>query len=251
MYSSDFITIYFSFQITNQSHKMKKVNVCDNDELEIWKHESKKNSFNIQFKHGDKSNNNSLLKSIFKTNILSGTINDKIFTFKAHSIRQFYPFHSNNSSFSMNYETCAKLIYFLTTQLEFLIINEKKCFYKLIPSNIFIIDNSKFVYLSSEYLLDIHENKMTICCPFQKDVKLDSSELLEIITIPAEIHYKTVYYSLASLILYFLNINNEDLVSDTNTKILEDIKILEGTKLFYLLKRCLHSVPEKRSVLFI
>ena len=140
----------------------------------------------------------------------------------------------------MEYEMYLKLIYFLTTQLEFLISVEKKCFYKLVPSNIFIIDNSTFIYLSNEYLLDIHENnKMTICCPFSKEEQLDSPELLELITIPAEIHYKTVYYSLASLVIYFLNNDNKE------------IKILEGTKLFGLLKRCLHIVPEKRSILFI
>jgi len=235
---------------------MKKVKVCDNDELEIWKHETKEDCLNIEFKHGLSSNIHSLFKSLLKTNILSRTIisSDKtLLTFKAHSIRQFYPFHSNSSPFSMKYELCANLIYFLTTQLEFLITNEKKCFYKLIPSNIFIIDNSKFVYLSNDYLLDIHENnKMTICCPFPKDTHLDSPELLEIVSIPTEIHYKTIYYSLASLVLYFLNINNEEqLLESTNIKKLEGIKILEGTKLFYLLKRCLHSVAEKRSILFV
>ena len=219
------------------------------DELEIWKHQTKENSFVIQFKHESKS----VLKSILKTNIITGSSisNEyKTLTFKAHSIQPIC-----SSSFSMNYDMCMKLIYFLTTQIEFLITVEKKCFYKLIPSNIFLIDNTKFLYLSNEYLLDIHENnKMTICCPFSKEEQFDSPELLELITIPAEIHYKTIYYSLASLVIYFLNNENNE-TNETNKiegiSILGNVKILEGTKLFGLLKRCLHIVPEKRSILFV
>jgi len=62
------------------------------------------------------------------------------------------------------------------------------------------------------------------------------------------LNYKTIYYSLAVLAVYFLfdkNINNNDLSNE------ENLKPIEGTKLFGLLIRCLYEDPEKRTIIYI
>jgi hypothetical protein len=207
--------------------------IYTNNEYELFKDVFIENTYKIEFKKESKS----LLKSILKTNILVGSSvsNEyKTLHLKATSI---IPLLSKHNEYS--YETCLKFMYCLSKQLEFLIETERKCFYKLIPSNIFLIDDSKFIYLSNEYLSDIEDNMLFISTPFQKEDLLDSPELLELHTIPAKIHYKTIYYTLANLVIFFLE------RKDT------DKNVLEGTKLLAMLKRCFHMVPEKRSILFV
>ena len=64
-------------------------------------------------------------------------------------------------------------------------------------------------------------------------------------------NYKTIYYSLGALVVYFLfnkNINNNDgLKNDLN----EILKPIEGTKLFGLLNRCLCEESNSRSIIYI
>ena len=241
---------------------MKKI--YNNNEVELWKSETIENTYRIQLNH----ESNSLLKSILKTNIILGaTISNEFKTlhFKAVNVKPFFYFKSivnKNINLSTNDDNIfIKLMYFLTKQIDFLITIEKKCFYKLHPNNIFIIDDYKFIYLSNEYLIDINENnRMQIQYPFEKHEWFDSPEILELDTLPTEIHYKTVYYSLASIAIYLLldNDNDNDNENENNKKKEEKKKkinklfeLIEGTKLFGFLKRCLRIVPEKRSILFI
>lgn len=194
------------------------------DEFELWK----ETNYRIQFNNKSKS----LLKSISKI-IVGSIVSDeyKSMTFKAESIMPFFESRDEMDAFGF--------VFFLSKQLEYL-IKEGKCFYKLNPDNIFIID-SKIVYLSNEYLTDINDNKVVIKYPFPKNELFDSPEILGLNTLPAEIHYKAVYYCLASIVSYFFR---EKLKY-------ENLELLEGTKLGGFLKRCLHAVPEKRAILFI
>lgn len=198
--------------------------IYSNHEFELWKGTNNKIQFNNESK--------SLLKSVSRI-ILGSTVSNeyKSITFRAENIMPFFQSELKTDAFG--------LIFFLSKQLEYLIKVEKKCFYKINPDNIFIID-SKVVYLSNEYLTDINENKVVIKYPFTKN-EFDSPEILGLNTLPAEIHYKAVYYSLASIIKYFFRENLK----------YESLELLEGTKLLGFLKRCLHVVPEKRALLFI
>lgn len=197
---------------------------------------------NTNFKIQLKQESPSLLKSILNTTgLLGASVSDnyKTLTFKAHSIKPILVS-------PVNYNISLKIIYYLTKQLEFLIVTERKSFYKYNLSNLFIVD-SKIMYLSNEYLLDIKKEKIRISIPFPKE-QYDSPELLELNTIPAEIHYKTIYYTLANIVTHLLTEHIPDKEQDPDK---DPLKILEGTKLFGLLKRCKHSIPEKRSIIYI
>jgi len=199
--------------------------------------QQERNTFKIQLKQESPS----LLKSILNTTgLLGASVSDnyKTLTFKAHSIKPI--------QVSIDYNISLKIIYYLTKQLEFLIVTERKSFYKYNLSNLFIVD-SKIMYLSNEYLLDIKKEKIRISIPFPKE-QYDSPELLELNTIPAEIHYKTIYYTLANIVTHLLTEHLQNKEQDPNK---DPLKILEGTKLFGLLKRCKHSTPEKRSIIYI
>jgi len=220
---------------TNETYNTKE-KIYKTTEYEI---EQEGNIFKIQLKRESPS----LLKSILNTTgLLGASISDnyKTLSFNAHSIKPIQQVY-------IDYNISLKIIYYLTKQLEFLIVTERKSFYKYNLSNLFIID-SKIMYLSNEYLLDIKKEKIRISIPFPKE-QYDSPELLELNTIPAEIHYKTIYYTLANIVTHLLTEhipNKEEQEQKQDT-----LKILEGTKLFGLLKRCKHSIPEKRSIIYV
>jgi hypothetical protein len=102
--------------------------------------------------------------------------------------------------------------------------------------------------------------------------------MLKIKELPSYIHYKNSYFSLGCLLLYALtegiNASTQginaltegsfDLISDVDfykeylkelncNKLHEHLNQLhfKGTKLYWLLSRCLVEEPEKRSILFI
>ena len=82
-----------------------------------------------------------------------------------------------------------------------------------------------------------------------------SPELLKINSIPSELNYKTIYYSLGALVVYFLfdkNINNKnDFKNDFKDNLNEILKPIEGTKLFGLLNRCLLIEADSRTIIYI
>ena len=80
---------------------------------------------------------------------------------------------------------------------------------------------------------------------------------MRITELPSYIHYKTAYYSLACLVIhaltsddYFIEEENEESFHEKITKQL-DILQIKGTKLYYLLKKCLEEDPKERSIMFI
>ena len=154
--------------------------------------------------------NVSLLLSLIKSGILLGaTISDhyQSITFRANKVEN-YQTHKKKEQ---KYEKAMKLLYDFGRQIKYLITKEKKCFYRLNPENLIIIDETKYIYLSTSDLVNIQEqereeqenNNVTIYVPFTKNL-FDSPEINRIIQIPAKVHYKSIYYSLAKLIIFFL-----------------------------------------------
>ena len=92
-------------------------------------------------------------------------------------------------------------------------------------------------------------NKIQFVKPFNREGFI-SPELLKITSIPSELNYKTIYYSLGALVVYFLfekNINENDFKNELN----EILKPIEGTKLFGLLNRCLCEEANERSIIYL
>jgi hypothetical protein len=65
--------------------------------------------------------------------------------------------------------------------------------------------------------------------------------------LPTEISYKTIYYSLGSLAVFFLS--RKTFSKEEEVK--ELLKPIAYTKLYWLLLRTLEAQPERRSILYI
>ena len=242
---------------------MKKI--ITNNEFNVYRNNKKETLYKIIF--SNTSINYSLLNSIIKTNIIKGstvTEDYKSITFQALSVKTLpqYLLYLKNTQSNNTLDTpkTLKMIYYLSTQLKYLINNENKCFYRYNPDNILVIDESKFVYLSIEDLLKIEPETENI--EINTVISFDwfvSPEILKITSIPETVHYKTIYYSLGALIIYslysinILDIRNDHIEEDQEDQIDQIDQIIvtiKGTKLYYFLKRCLNETIENRTLIY-
>jgi hypothetical protein len=240
----------------------KNINITtflSTNEFTIQKDKTKSPLFTIEFTE----NSEPLINSI---QLIGSTISDdyKSITFKATSVQSLKKFQSKKEN--VTYENALRLIVSLIDQLNYLIKKEFSCFYEYTPENIIVVDGTKFIYLSNNDLIKIEKSSANIrfTRPFSREGFI-SPEISQITSIPTEVNYKTIYYSLGVLVVYFLlnvNINrtNTKTPNTTNISILEkenELKLNEiltpiyGTKLYWLLIRCLDNDPEKRSILYI
>ena len=222
------------------------------EEFTISKSKGDNTLFTIEFQISSESLINSMIKTKL---IIASSISDdyKTLSFRSSSVKSFKKFISNKEN--VNYENTLKIIVSLCKQLQYLITIKYECFYEYIIENIIVIDDDKFIYLSNEDLLKLSEsNKINFIKPFNRE-GLISPELLKINSIPSELNYKTIYYSLGALVVYFLfdkNINNKnDLKDNFKDNLNEILKPIEGTKLFGLLNRCLCEEANSRSIIYI
>jgi len=152
-------------------------------------------------------------------------------------------------------EQCILLIGFLSKQIQEL----EKRGYTIIGFNlqdILMVDEYVFIFMNNEYLFQIHDRTpmscITMLIPFQKPY-FSSPELLQVTSLPSKLHYKSCYYSLASLVVYclleeYMFKGNE---VKTDNEIENILKPLYSTKMYWFLKRCFASNPANRLMLFI
>jgi hypothetical protein len=233
--------------------------IYSTDEFNVYQDKIKITMFTITNTTSTNQLFKPLFNSIVKTNIINNstiiTENNEIksFIFKALSVKSFYQFKEEqyklNGSEKIQYNLILKIIYSLSKQIHYLLNNESKCFYKLDVSNILVIDDSKFIYLSHEDLNDVKEKKIFIYRPISKTHGYLSRELKNANSIPISINYKTIYYSLGLLILdNNININTDE---EINILLDNELKYIKDTKLYYFLKRCLCNDPNKRFLLYV
>jgi len=234
-------------------------------DYQIIQNKDNKSLFTIQLNNYNPSNREAIIKSITKTKIILGatvTNNYKTITFNTNSIEK-------QNQTPINHDTLLLILYNLSTQLKYLINNYSKTFIGYNPKNILVIDENKFIYLpNNEELHDIEDNNITITYPFSQQDFFMSPEMFFIKEIPSKIHYKTSYYSLACLIIYYLpnkqndqnNQNNQpnnqpNKQNDITQYKIEDIESklipIKGTKIYFLLIRCLTNNIENRCILYI
>ena len=238
--------------------------IIKNDNFYISQDQSDNQTFTIFFD----SYNEALIKSISKTRIILGATTTEKYrslTFKATSVLTFFDFQKElereNKSLKLTYNLALKMTHNLVTQLNYLITHFSKTFLGFSLKNLIIIDKSKFVYLSNEFLLDIIKNnnnendeKLLIKSPFTRDDFFLAPELLSVKEIPSFVNYKVSYFSLGYLILYTLlghdsdseELQEKDKISHRMTTL-----SIKNTKLYWLLERCLVEEPKNRSILFI
>lgn len=226
-----------------------------NDEFTVWKDNRNTHIFTLEFP----SQSISLINSIVKNNLLLGsTVSStyKKITFTAKNVRTLRTYMEEvfikYRVCKINTMTCYKMVRDLATQLNYLIQFEKCTFIGYNLDNIIVADET-FIFVSNELLLPIRENCLKITFPFtEKDFFL-SPELKNMVVIPGQIHYKTVYYSFAYLIIYMLNYDlfeNNEKNKVYVIQMLEDHPIKESN-MYFLLKRCLIEDPTKREIIFI
>lgn len=230
------------------------------NEFTIRKYERNNDLFSIYFNCYSEP----LIKSITKTKMLLGatvTDNFKTLIFKATSIKPFKQYQEDvykiNGTRNMRINDVTKLIYDLSNQLKYLITHFNKAFIGYNPDDIFVINDNRFICLSNEKLSDIIDDNILISYPFTIDDFFLSPELENVKKIPSFINYKSCYFSLTCLIIYSLTGNKEFYFNDENISTTQkinnciDLLPISGSKIFWLLKRCLTEDIEKRSILFL
>ena len=212
--------------------------------------------------------NSPLINSLIRTHIILGASvidNYQTLHFKAYSLESYEEYkeslYKNNGTKCFPYNIALKMSYYLSKQLNYLICHEEKCFYELNTQYIMVIDESKFIYLSNSHLLELDQQNLQIMRPFvlkntEQNIDFVSPELLQIKELPYKLHFKTIFYSLACLLVYSLtneqinNITNSECI--TNTQEIEELlKPIKETKLYWLIKRCLEREPEKRILVLV
>jgi hypothetical protein len=166
------------------------------------------------------------------------------------SAEHVIPFKQYLTTHKINFNVCIKMIDELTKQILFL----KKInygFYGIDINDILIIDN-KFIFCSAQNILPIVNNAFIFYAPINRPY-FSNPEILELTTLPAEINYKCVYYSLGALVVFclfnkYLLVGNE--IKDTK-EIDTILSPINNTKLYWFLKRCLTEQIDKRVLLLI
>lgn len=225
--------------------------ICKNDFI-VMQEERNPQSYQIDF--FPHSHVRPLLYSISKANILPGaTITNQYrsLLFKATTVISLDQL-LKKKNYSLSYETALQMLFHLSNQLTQLIKSTHHAFIGYHPENVLVIDENKFLYLSTEHLLKIDSTDETlqITYPFSQDDFYLSPELKKITEIPSHVHYKTSYYSLACVIIDGFKQNELKDKNESITEILQNTPI-QYTKLYWVLERCLVVDPKKRSILFI
>ena len=242
------------------------------------------NTYQIQFPTKTDNHNATkiIIQSLFHSKILqphTSTITDeyKTLIIKAHAISNYDDFlmkqyqTSTQKQFeNKKYEIALQMMTTLIKQLESL-FHYKYTFYAFSLENIFVIDNQHFIYLNPEHLLPFdlqtkintnNENlTITLKIPFQKQILglFLSPEIQAINQLPFSISYKTIYYSLGCLIIYFLfekeiprdqDPTNKDSTIEDQDQIIEILRPIKETKLYWFLRRVMKTDPAERWIHF-
>lgn len=150
-----------------------------------------------------------------------------------------------------------QMIKCLTTQIEYLNRNNL-AFYGFDKSDIIVINESIFLITNIKYLYNLDkERNINFYTPIVKPF-FSSPEFISLHQLPAKINYKTNYYSLGALIVYFYldihiqsSLENES-KRETNSESVETLlNSICYTKIYWFLLRCLKDDSKKRILLFI
>jgi hypothetical protein len=192
-----------------------------------------------------------LINSFVKSKLITGaSVIDEYKTvmFKASSVKSYKQFQDDmlslNGTKRFTYDLTLKMVLSLARQLQYL-LKYNMCFYAYTTDDLIVVNDSCFIYISTDYLGKCNSNTIVLSRPFSKVGCFISPELSNITSIPAKINYKIIYYSFGLLIVHALtNACPEENVIDC----IEEIK---GTKLYWLVVRCLHADIQERCLLYL
>ena len=238
---------------------MREIYKTDNAKIKV---DDQTGIFRIEFIHPCPS----LIRSIIKTKLIQGatsTSNYKTIQFKAASVKSLAQFQSDlkttTGAPNLPISIAAHLTACLTHQLNYMVSTESRTIICYAAEHVIVINDKKFAYLGSDFVSEIEalDNKTQICYPFSPTDFFVSPELLKITDLPSHVHYKTAYFSMACLIISTLLSNTEFYTEYLRHKQADKIIAalhphpINGTKLYWLLSRCLLDEPERRTILLI
>ena len=239
---------------------MDIMEVIKRENYEIYK--EKNSIYKIVFRYSAYSLVNSLVKSRL---IIGSSTNEKynIITFKAKSVKTFKQYLNEYEvkklKKSLSIVDALKMLTSLTKQLRYLLENTFSTIIGYNPEDIIVINDEKFAFLGSELVsdIDIDKTQTMISCPYLVNDFFFSPEMMKIKDIPAYIHSKTAYFSLACLIIYGILGGDEFYVEYLKCKKIDKIieyldkHPIKQTKIYWLLSRCLVEEPKERCILLI
>jgi hypothetical protein len=221
--------------------------------------------FTIELNKGNEPLMNSIVQQLVGATI---TNDYKEVRFQASTVKTFAQYREDlfvmNGVRQLDYETTLRLVFCLSKQLEYCITQYNKAFYLFSPENLIVINGDRFVYCSSEHLIDVNPDNMTVVftCPFSKVGGFTSPEILAVDTIPTEIDIRSIYYGFGALIVYCSNplftgvLKPPDPKGEFGSCFAETfekgwVETIKGTKLYWFLLRCFDSDMTKRCLLYI
>ena len=231
---------------TNNTNSINSVYASDFVNIVEGPH---KGIFKINFAYPSRA----LINSLIKTKIIQGgtaTDDYKTLQFKANTVTTLI--RNKTAAFA------AQITSSLATQLNYLITAESRTIIGYAPENIIVINGKKSAFIGSEWVVELEGTMFQLTYPFGPHDFFVSPELFKVKELPAYVHYKTAYFSLACLIAHVLlgtehEYYNEYLKNKNPETILTYLNnhSINGTKLYWLLSRCLINDPRKRSILYI
>ena len=199
-----------------------------------------------------KGNNSFIIYKTIKIMLKSVHYDDEINTiyFSAENVEPLKNYILKHKNNRVKTNVCIKMIDDLTKQMLYLKgINYG--FYGFDINDILVIDGI-FVFCSSQYLMQIVNDKFIFNCPFKMPY-FGNPELIGLSILPTEVNPKCCYYSLGVLVVFCL-LNNYLLVGNEIKSIIEIDDIISNfnnTKIYWFIKRSLEEHPEKRTLLLI
>ena len=147
---------------------------------------------------------------------------------------------------NLSYTDSLTLLYDIGNQIQTLeMFNMGIPFIKL--SDIMVDNDNHYFIINTSRILPISNKQLTIGQPYKR-TPFFSPELQNLNGIPSKIHWKSAYYSLASLIVYCLT---NDYVLGNKLSSGEILDKIYETKLYWALERCFVINPEDRFYLII
>ena len=210
IFNSDYLTI----KNTKKKKFSLKININNEKNIILWE--------KVLFKH---------FKIKKKTN--------KEFIINAEKIEKLSKLLKNNK---INYHIVLKLLDDISKQ----IFSLKKNRYGIIQfdiDDIIIVDGENFLFINPNKIEKERSKKLYIDKIIKKN-NFSSPEIINLVSIPNKIHYKTSIYSLAIICIYCLTKKN-------NGDPLKLIDYIYGTKLYWSIERCLDKNPMNRFLYII
>jgi hypothetical protein len=195
-----------------------------------------------------------IYKSILKLNFLSfPIIYGNYFFFNSMSVETLKENLNKYDNGLLTYEKSIHLMACISKQI--IILQENGfTFSGFNLDDIIVVDNEYFIVVSAHNLYNFNkDNDLFLINSFIINPFFSSPELISQKSLPFYLHYKSCYYSLASLVIYCL-INNSDnnlIVYKNDMEIDTILKYIINTKLYWFLKRCLNKNIEERKLLYV